>query len=74
MIYNWETNTLWFDPSRNDASFVVVQRGDPALTAAQVIHAFGKPVSVHRVAGWEILIYHGNLLKQVTQPPLPPTQ
>jgi hypothetical protein len=74
IIYNWETNTLWFDPSRNDASFVVVQRGDSTLTAAQVIHAFGKPVSVHRVADWEILIYHGNLLKQVTQPPLPPTQ
>jgi hypothetical protein len=74
MMYNWETNTFWFDPSRNDASFVVVQRGDPTLTTAEVIHAFGEPVSVHRLADWEILIYSRNLLEQVTQPPLPPTQ
>lgn len=73
-MYNWETNTLWFDPSRNDASFVVVQRGDPTLTAAQVLHAFGKPASVHRVADWEILVYHENLLRLVARTPLPPTQ
>lgn len=73
--YDWETNTFWFDPSRNDASFVVVQRGDPTLTAAQVIHAFGKPVSLHAVANWDVLIYHRNLLRQVVQaPPGKPTQ
>jgi hypothetical protein len=74
MTYDWETNTFWFNPSRNDASFVVVQRGDPTLTAGQVIHAFGKPVSVHHVANWEILVYRANLLKRVKQAPLPPTQ
>jgi hypothetical protein len=74
MVYNWETNLLWYDPSRNDASFVVVQRGDSSLTPAQVTRAFGKPTSVHYVADWEIMIYHGNLLKRVTQPPLPPVQ
>lgn len=74
MTYEWETNTSWFNPSRNGASFVVVQRGDPTLTAAQVIHAFGKPVSVHRMANWEVLIYRRNLLKRVTRAPLPPTQ
>ena len=73
-MYDWETNTLWFSPSRNDASFVVVKRGDPTLTAAQVIHAFGKPASVDRVADWEILAYRWNLLKRVTRAPLPPTQ
>jgi hypothetical protein len=72
--YNWETSTLWFDPSRNDASFVVVQPGDPTLTAAQVIRAFGKPASVDHVAYWEILVYRGNLLKRITWAPLPPTQ
>jgi hypothetical protein len=74
LIYDWETNILWYDPSRYDASFVVVQRGDPRLTAAQVTRAFGKPVSVHRVANWEIMIYERNLLKQVRQPPLPSVQ
>lgn len=53
---------------------MVVQLGDPTFTAAQVTHAFGKPASVQHVANWEVLIYHRNLLKQVTQPPLPPTQ
>jgi len=74
MMYNWETNTFWFAPSRNSASFVVVQYGDPTLTAAQVLRAFGNPASVHRVADWEILVYRGNLLRRVTRPPLPPTQ
>jgi len=74
LIFNWETDLSWYDPSRNDASFVVVQRGDPRLTRAQVTRAFGTPVSVQSVASWTILIYRANLLTQVTQPPLPPTQ
>jgi hypothetical protein len=74
LIRTWETNLFWFDPSRNDASFVVVQCGDPTLTVAQVTRAFGKPVSVYQVANWEILIYQQNLLMQATLPSLPPTQ
>jgi hypothetical protein len=70
LIFNWETNVGWYDPSRHDATFVVVQQGDPALTAAQVTRAFGQPAAVHRAASWEIMIYHRNLLRQVRQPPL----
>jgi hypothetical protein len=70
LIFNWETNVYWYDPSRHDATFVVVQQGDPALTAAQVTRAFGQPAAIHRAANWEVMIYHRNLLRQVRQPPL----
>ena len=74
LIRTWETKIPWYDPSPYDATFVLVQQGDPTLTAAQVTRAFGQPVSVHRAADWEIMIYHKNLLKQVRLPPLPPIQ
>jgi len=70
LIYNWEKQLSWYDPSRYDATFVLIQQGDPALTAAQVTRAFGQPAAVHRAANWEIMIYHRNLLRQVRQPPL----
>jgi hypothetical protein len=31
---------------------------------------FGKPASTHRVGGWEILIYHRNVLRQLKPPML----
>jgi hypothetical protein len=67
--YDWETDMLWFDASRYDATFVVVQHGDPTLTLSEVKRAFGKPASLHTVADWDVLIYHRNLLGQVAQPP-----
>jgi hypothetical protein len=70
LIYNWETQISWYDPSRHDATFVVIQHGDPTLTIAQVTRAFGQPAAVHRAADWEVMIYHRNLLRQVRQPPL----
>jgi len=74
LIRNWETDIFWYDPSRYDASFVVLERGDPSLTAAQVTRAFGRPISVHDVANWVIMIYDRNLLKQVMQPRLKSVQ
>jgi hypothetical protein len=73
--YDWETNLLWFNASRYDATFVVVQDGDSSLTTAEVQRAFGKPVSLHPVSRWDVLIYHRNLLNQVAHlPPRRPTQ
>ncbi len=62
--YLWETNTLWFDASRYDANFVIIDLADSGLSpfAGQ---AFGKPVRIGHVAHWEILIYQKNLLKQL---------
>jgi hypothetical protein len=71
---NWETDVAWFNPSRHDATFVVVQSGDPSLTAAAAISAFGRPASVAHLSNWEILIYHKNLLRQVAVHPLTSSQ
>jgi hypothetical protein len=32
---------------------------------------FGKPASIGSIPGWEILVYHKNLLTQVKAAPLP---
>ncbi|MGH3167537.1 MAG: hypothetical protein ACRDN0_16825, partial [Trebonia sp.] len=64
-IYPWMTDTSWFDPSRYDATFVVIENGDTSLTLPAAERAFGKPASTGRVASWRILIYHRNLLTQV---------
>jgi hypothetical protein len=74
LMRTWETDAAWFDPSKYDATFVVVQPGDLALTTAQVIGAFGQPASVAHLPNWEILIYHKNLLRQVYERPLGATQ
>ena len=74
LIDAWNAKFAWYDPSRYDATFVVLQQSDPTLTAAQVTRAFGQPAAIHRSANWEILIYHKNLLRQVRQPALPPVQ
>ena len=41
LIFNWETQISWYDPSRHNAAFVCPQ-GHPALTAVQVAPAFGR--------------------------------
>lgn len=74
LMRDWETYTPWFDPSRYDATFVVLQPGDPTLDGKGVINAFGQPSSVHYLPDWEILIYHKNLLRQVHEVPLTSTQ
>jgi hypothetical protein len=62
--YLWETNTLWFDASRYDANFVIIDLADKGLSPFAE-QAFGKPVRIGHVAHWEILIYQKNLLKQL---------
>ncbi len=62
--YDWETNTLWFDASRHDATFVIVDlTGSVRSPSAEQF--FGKPDKIGHVAHWTILIYQKNLLEQV---------
>ena len=65
--YDWETNTLWFDASRHDATFVIIDLHGNGLSPSAESY-FGKPVKIDHVAHWAILIYHKNLLKQVAIP------
>ncbi|MGH3421307.1 MAG: hypothetical protein ACRDOD_17175, partial [Streptosporangiaceae bacterium] len=62
--YLWETNTLWFDASRYDANFVIIDLASNDLSPFAE-QAFGKPVRIDHLAHWEILIYQKNLLKQL---------
>ena len=62
--YDWETNTLWFDPSRHDATFVIIDLAGGGLSPSAESY-FGKPVAIEHVAQWAILIYQKNLLQQV---------
>jgi hypothetical protein len=62
--YNWETNTSWFDTSRHDATFVIIDPADGGLSTSAESY-FGKPVKIGYIAQWAILIYQKNLLEQV---------
>jgi hypothetical protein len=62
--YLWETNTLWFDASRHDATFVIIDLAGSGLSPSAESY-FGKPAKIEHVAQWTILIYQKNLLKQV---------
>lgn len=64
----WETNALWYDPSRNDATFVVARMAghySPAFYEG----LFGPPVATYHVTKtWAILDYRRNLLRDL--PPM----
>jgi hypothetical protein len=62
--YDWETDTSWYDASRHDATFVIVDLVGNGLSPSAESY-FGKPVKIGYVAHWAILIYHKNLLRQV---------
>lgn len=71
--YVWETNTLWFDPARHYANFAVIQLNGFDMLGQAAAHVFGKPVAVHIVGSWEVLVYNHNLLYDLTLPPPRPT-
>jgi hypothetical protein len=62
--YDWETDTSWFDASRHDATFVIIDLHGNGLSPSAESY-FGKPVKIEYVAHWAILIYQKNLLLQV---------
>ena len=66
--YSWEMDSAWYDATRHDANFILIDPKDPALgLAAERI--FGRPARTYRVQGIEVLVYHENLLTQVGPPP-----
>jgi hypothetical protein len=68
--YYWETNALWYNPSRYDATFVLT-RDHGQSTPAPFERYLGKPTATYRVDYWVILVYPTNLLRQVTPGPGP---
>jgi hypothetical protein len=71
LVPGWETNFLWYSPSRHDARFVVADR-DGRYPAAAFERHFGRPAATYRVATWLVLIYRTNLLRQLGHYPNQP--
>jgi hypothetical protein len=63
-IPGWETNALWYNPKRYDATFAVADIGGRYPPAA-FEDFFGKPTASYRVAGWMVLVYRHNLLPRL---------
>jgi hypothetical protein len=70
-LYPWETNTLWFDPAKHYANFVILDLPKLNLLPT-VLGVFGKPVRTQIISTWEIFVYHENLLTYLAPPTLPP--
>lgn len=72
-FYAWETNTLWFDPTRHYANFAVFSLEGLDLISPAAATLFGKPVGAYTVGSWKVLVYDKNLLTDVAPAALPPT-
>jgi hypothetical protein len=60
-IPNWETNAVWYETTRYDATFAIADvHGPYPATAFQQV--FGQPAVVYRVGGYIICVYRHNLL------------
>jgi len=69
-LAGWETNALWYNASRYDATFVVADApGQGRYPVAHFEHFLGEPAATSRVAGWVVLVYRTNLLREVSVSP-----
>jgi hypothetical protein len=74
LVYRpWETENSWYDPAQHDATFLVTpgpagvcSPGTPAGWEAAARATFGPPSGTYRVAGFTILVWHKNLLRELT--------
>jgi hypothetical protein len=64
----WESNALWFNPAKYDATFAVANYYGE-YSAARFEHFLGKPAAAYRVAGLWVLIYRTNLLRHILPEP-----
>ena len=83
LVYRpWESENSWYDPAQHDATFLVTpgpasvcSPGTPAGWEAAARATFGPPSGTYRVAGFIILVWHKNLLPDLTaKPPHGPIQ
>jgi hypothetical protein len=83
LVYRpWESEDSWYDPAQHDATFLVTpgparacSPGTPAGWEAAARGTFGPPSGTYRVAGFIILVWHKNLLPDLTtKPPHGPVQ
>jgi hypothetical protein len=71
--YSSETKTIWWDPARSYADFIVLGRpadpyGYPGFTRRDLVTAkFGRPAREYHVGSYTILWWHKNLLTDLGQ-------
>jgi hypothetical protein len=70
-VADWETNAMWYDPSRYDATFVVADPPHGRYPAVHWEQFLGKPAATYRVSSWVVLVYRTNLLRRVVPGPGP---
>ncbi|MGD0065611.1 MAG: hypothetical protein ABSB76_19470 [Streptosporangiaceae bacterium] len=64
----WESNALWYNPAKYDATFAVANdHGE--YSAARFEHFLGPPAAAYRVAGLWVLVYRTNLLRHIAPEP-----
>ena len=66
----WESNDLWYNASRYDATFAVAD-SHGSYPAAGFEHVLGKPAATFWVASWLVLVYRANLLQRILPRPGP---
>ena len=81
LVYSpWESENSWYEPTRHEASFVVLP-GPPSGCSVSTVTGwqaaaratFGSPSGTYRVAGFVVLVWHTNLLSQlITEAPHQP--
>ncbi|HEY2442531.1 MAG TPA: hypothetical protein VGI31_05315 [Streptosporangiaceae bacterium] len=64
-----ETKAQWFNPDRSSANFVVIFPGSgayPGFTGTQAVLAtFGPPARTYHVGRYQVLVWDGNLLREL---------
>ena len=73
----WESDSSWYDPARHDATFLVTpgpanvcSPGTPAGWQAVARATFGPPSVTYHVDGFFVLVWHENLLSQLSTGPM----
>jgi hypothetical protein len=69
-VPDYEVSTLWYDPARHDARFVVARAHGP-YPVASYERFLGKPAATYRVGGYVVLVYRENLLRMLQHLALP---
>ncbi|GGM24551.1 hypothetical protein ACFFX1_09055 [Dactylosporangium sucinum] len=84
--FRWESRAEWYDATRHDARFVVIDLQNPAYgTVDAAVEQFGPPRHREDLGRWTVLVYDHNLLVDLPAqcggliaathahcPPLPP--
>jgi hypothetical protein len=72
----WESDSSWYDAARHDATFLVTpgpadacSPGTPGGWQAAARATFGAPSGIYHVAGFTILVWRKNLLRDLTTRP-----